>query len=259
MINALQTREAFHLLFLRMFVRAVPLETFVLKGGSNLRFFFGSVRYSEDMDLDAGDIAVHALADQVMGVLGSPALQAAMRLHGVREVVAPDLIRAKQTETVQRFKVHLLTTAGEDLFTKVEFSRRGLDTPHVAETVDTEVLGRYRMPPLILPHYTAEAAARQKFRALVGRPHPQARDVFDLWMLGPRLGVWRLGAGLEAEDLSRARDRIFSIDFDEYRDAVVAYLGPQDQRAHESREVWDEIRLQVLSLIERGADDDQEH
>ena len=53
----LEQREAFHLLFLRALVRSMPLESFVLKGGSNLRFFFGSIRYSEDMYLDAGDIA----------------------------------------------------------------------------------------------------------------------------------------------------------------------------------------------------------
>jgi hypothetical protein len=57
-----------------------------------------------------------------------------------------------QPHTVQRFRVHLLTTAGEDLFTKIEFSRRGFDDGHRAEPVDTEVLARYRMPPLIMPH-----------------------------------------------------------------------------------------------------------
>lgn len=250
MTAILEKREAFHLLFLRALARSVPLESFVLKGGSNLRFFFGSVRYSEDMDLDAGGIAMYTLADQVMAILESSALQAGMRQHGVREVVPPDLARAKQTETVQRFKVHLLTTAGEDLFTKVEFSRRGFDTPHKAEAVDTAILASYRMPPLIAPHYTAEAAARQKLGALLGRPRPQARDVFDLWVLGPWLGNRHPGAGLAPADLEQARDRILSIDFDEYRDAVVAYLGGDDQLAHGSREVWDEIRLQVLALIE---------
>jgi len=248
----LEQREAFHLLFLRALVRSVPLESFVLKGGSNLRFFFGSIRYSEDMDLDAGGIAVHALADRVMDILESPALSAAMRPHGVREVVPPDLARAKQTETVQRFKVHLLTTANEDLFTKVEFSRRGFDTPHRAEAVGTAVLSRYRMPPLIVPHYTAQAAVRQKLRALRSRAQPQARDVFDLWVLSTQAGPSGMSAGLPADEIAEARERILSIGFHEYRDAVVAYLGPEDQRTYDAREFWDEIRLQVLSEIEEG-------
>lgn len=249
MIGVLPKVEAFHLLFLRGLVRSVPLETLVLKGGSNLRFFFGSVRFSEDMDLDVAGIAVHTLADHVMAVLRSEALRSAMRLHDVREVVSPDLARAKQTETVQRFKVHLLTTAGEDLITKIEFSRRGLDEGHRPEPVDTEVLARYRMPPLILPHYGATTAAAQKIGALVGRPLPQARDVFDLWVLGPYVDDWPRVAPSDAETLTMARDRLFSIDFDEYRDAVVAYMRAQDQAVHESRELWDEIRLQVLARL----------
>jgi hypothetical protein len=242
--------EAFHLLFLRELVRSVPLQTLVLKGGSNLRFFFGSLRFSEDMDLDASEIAVHTLADHVMAVLGSQALESALRLHDVREVVPPDLARAEQTETVQRFKVHLLTTAGEDLFTKVEFSRRGFDDGRRTEPVDTEVLARYRMPPLVLPHYGAGTAAAQKLRALVGRPRPQARDVFDLWVLGPHLDNRQPIVGSDPQTLPQARERVFAIDFHEYRDAVVAYLAAEDQPAYESRELWDEIRLQVAARLE---------
>lgn len=256
MPTILEQREAFHLLFLRALVRSLPLERFVLKGGSNLRFFFGSVRYSEDMDLDASDIAVHVLADHVMAILEALARSAAMRPHGVREVVAPDLALAKQTETVQRFKVHLLTTANEDLFTKVEFSRRGFDTPHKAEAVSTALLSRYRMPPLIVPHYTAETAVRQKLRALLSRPQPQARDVFDLWTLSTQVGPTGMAVAMAADEVAEARDRIFSIGFNEYRDAVVAYLGPEDQPSYDSHNFWDEIRLQVLSGIEGGQGDE---
>lgn len=43
-----------------------------LKGGCNLRFFFGSVRYSEDMDLDVVVIAKETLKNQVDRLLKSP-------------------------------------------------------------------------------------------------------------------------------------------------------------------------------------------
>jgi predicted nucleotidyltransferase component of viral defense system len=52
MWNERQTIEIFHLLFLRAFGARVDKSLFALKGGCNLRFFFKSVRYSEDMDLD---------------------------------------------------------------------------------------------------------------------------------------------------------------------------------------------------------------
>jgi hypothetical protein len=45
-------REVFHLLFLERLFVASQASQYVLKGGVNLRLFFGSPRYSEDMDLD---------------------------------------------------------------------------------------------------------------------------------------------------------------------------------------------------------------
>ena len=253
-IGSLQAREVFHLTFLRWLTRALPLESFALKGGSNLRFYFGSVRYSEDMDVDVEGVAVHVLAEKVMAVLGSGAFADTLRTHGIESVLPPDLSRAKQTATVQRFKVHLVTRAREDLFTKVEFSRRGLDAPVLAQAVSAELLGSYRMASLIAPHYAAEAAVRQKVRALRGRREPQARDVFDLHLLIPHvepLAESVLGA-FPAKELEDARGRVFDLGFDAFRDQVVAYLGPQDRAFHLNSEVWDEIRLGVVALLERG-------
>jgi hypothetical protein len=56
MQNILKIRELFHLAFLRALARKIPASSFAVKGGSNLRFFFSSDRYSEDIDLD-----IHAL------------------------------------------------------------------------------------------------------------------------------------------------------------------------------------------------------
>jgi hypothetical protein len=47
-----QQREIFHFLFLERLLKIADPRLFVLKGGVNLRFFFNSPRYSEDMDLD---------------------------------------------------------------------------------------------------------------------------------------------------------------------------------------------------------------
>lgn len=256
MLSTLQKREVFHLAFLRALARSLSTSSFVLKGGSNLRFFFGSVRYSEDMDLDAQEIAVHALRDRVMSILASSSFGDTLRTYGIDRVAPPDIAHAKQTETVQRFKVHLLTSAGEDLFTKVEFSRRGFDSPSRAEPVSAEILAAYRMPPLIVPHYTAEAAVRQKFRALLSRPQPQARDIFDLFILSTRAGIGRQGPGLLSDDeVAAARGRIYSVDYRQYRDTVIGYLTAEDQRSHGSPELWDEMRLRVVSLLEGERED----
>lgn len=252
-LDALRTREVFHLAFLRALARSVPLSTFVLKGGSNLRFFFGSIRYSEDMDLDAGGIAVHVLRDKVMAILRSPAMSDTLRTYGIQRVGPPAIARAKQTSTVQRFKIHLTTLAGEDLSTRIEFSRRGFDSPIRSESVMAEVLAGYHMPPLIVPHYTAIAAARQKIRALAARRQIEARDIFDLYTLSTNPEV--IGADLVGDMapslLREALERLFAVEYEQYRDTVVSFLGPDDRAAHDSSQAWDEIRLRAAAMLER--------
>lgn len=258
--NALQKREVFHLTFLRALVRAIPLSAkfaIVLKGGCNLRFFFGSVRYSEDMDLDASGVSVDALREKVMAILRSPGFVDALRIFSIAQILPPNISRAKQTETVQRFKVHLLTEAGEDLYTKIEFSRRGLDSPVQSEAVPSAALAVYRMPPLIVPHYPAVPAARQKIHALLSRRETQARDVFDLHMLStrPELLSTRIGGGLSRYQLKQTLDRVYRIEYAKYRDTVVAFLAPEDREALGSNSAWDEIRLSAAALIERQMTD----
>ena len=189
-----------------------------------------------------------------MAVLQSGALAATARTFGIEAIRPPDLSRAKQTETVQRFKVHLRTGGGEDLATKIEFSRRGMDAPARAEPVSPDLLASYRMAPLIVPHYTALAAARQKLRALASRREVAARDVFDLFVLSTRPGVagGEAARGVDRERLETARERTYSVDYERYRDTVVGYLEDEDRASYERREAWDEIRLVVVSLIERG-------
>ena len=53
MLNDIAVREAFHVALLRRLAPTGGIPRWRLKGGVNLRLFFGSPRYSEDMDLDA--------------------------------------------------------------------------------------------------------------------------------------------------------------------------------------------------------------
>ncbi len=254
MLTSLAAVEAFHLAFLRALARSLAPSAYALKGGTNLRFFFGSIRYSEDIDLDVEGLPVFELKDKVGAILESPGLIGSLRPLGVDAIRPQDLARAKQTETVQRFKVHLLTSAGEDLATKIEFSRRGMDAPIRAESVRPEILRPYRMPPLIVPHYAAAAAVRQKLGALAGRKQPEARDVFDLYLLSAYVGADEgdPAAELPSRTLERAHERVYEIEYDDYRDKVVAFLSPDERPHHDSAEMWDEMRLVVVSLIEGG-------
>ena len=59
-----QQREVFHLLFLERLLRLSDPSLYVLKGGLNLRFFFNSPRFSEDMDLDVLGGSVATLEEE---------------------------------------------------------------------------------------------------------------------------------------------------------------------------------------------------
>lgn len=253
--DVLQKREVFHLTFLRALLRGVPVDTLALKGGTNLRFFFGSIRYSEDMDLDVRKVAVYVLRDRVMSILQSTTLVDILKTYGIIRIVPPDLRRAKQTETVQRFKLHLITSAGEDLSTKIEFSRRGFSGDVRAESISAVITATYRMPPLIIPHYVAADAMRQKITALLSRQEPQPRDVFDLYVLSGQPGIReRSSWKLRRDQVREGRERILAMEYGQYRDTVVAFLSPDDRPSHTSPAVWDEIRLTVVSLLETRYD-----
>ncbi len=85
--------EAFHLTFLRAFTSSVPAEYLSIKGGGNLRLFFWSDRYSEDLDLDVCEVPVHQIRDKVMSILESGGLNATVSTYGYASRVLWDQIR----------------------------------------------------------------------------------------------------------------------------------------------------------------------
>src|SRR5207248_5937323 len=156
MLSDRQVVELFHLHFVRLLCSGPDKDRFAIKGGCNLRFFFESVRYSEDIDLDVARMPVHTLKEKVGKILGAPALALPLRSRGVSvsEVTSP-----KQTETTQRWKVGLsLEGRSLALHTKIEFSRRGTTEDAVIEPVAASLLAEYRRMPLLAPHYPLAAA-----------------------------------------------------------------------------------------------------
>jgi hypothetical protein len=154
-----------------------------------MRFFFGSIRYSEDMDLDLSEIRIDIVQDIVLKILNTRDFIDNLRPYGIQNISVPDMTKAKQTETTQRFKIHLITFAGEDLFTKVELSRRGLKDGITANAIPDSILRTYKLAPIIIPHYDALSATIQKISALASRPAVQARDIFDLYILSPKITI----------------------------------------------------------------------
>lgn len=251
MHTPLQLREVFHLEFLRWFGRKVEAKFYSLKGGVNMRFFFNSFRYSEDMDLDAYGVGVSALRDIVMEILSNHSFQQNLKPYSIERIIPPDITKAKQTETTQRFKVHLITFSGEDLFSKVEFSRRGLKGEVIVQSVLDAILRTYKLAPILVPHYSLQSTIMQKIGAIASRSVIQARDILDLYILSSQCrDIKEIGwEMIEKNKLIKAYDNIFEVNFRQFQDTVVSYLLPEDQVIYKRDSSWDEVKLKTSSFI----------
>lgn len=245
-----QAVEVFHLHFVRLLCAGPDRDRFAIKGGCNLRFFFESIRYSEDIDLDVVSMPVHTLKTKVSKILSGTALTLPLKSRGiaVRDVTAP-----KQTETTQRWKMHLAVEGRSmPLHTKIEFSHRGTTEEAKVEPVAASVLAEHKLMPLILPHYLLAAALRQKVEALVGRSEVQARDVFDLSVLFAKAGGNVDALRPLRTRISKAIERAMEISYGDFKAQVVSYLQPEHMEAYGSREAWDALQGHVVGLLEKA-------
>jgi predicted nucleotidyltransferase component of viral defense system len=247
--SARQSVELFHLVFLRALVaKGEDKALFAVKGGCNLRFFFGSVRYSEDIDLDVVVVARSTLKNRIDRLLAGPTVVAPLRARGI---VLGEISTPKQTETTQRWTVGLRVEGiPAELRTKIEFSRRDAIEGGVFEALDAELARAHALPPFPATHYGAPRAIAQKIQALAGRSQPQARDVFDLAHV---FALPKVTVALTAHDrglVPTAIDRAMAISFDEYSAQVVAYLAPDQRDLFASRDVWNATQDSVVSKLE---------
>ncbi len=220
-------------------------STYVLKGGANLRYFFESVRYSEDIDLDAGGIETWALAERVDGVLTSPALGRLLRSGGLR---ISEFSKPKQTQTTQRWKVALAATGQRDpVRTKIEFSRRNGDTRYLLEPVPGEVVAPYALRAPSVMHYTAEAAVEQKIEALAGRSETQARDVFDLDLMLRRQPPVPIVSDVPVREQAAAR--ALDLPYDAFRDQVLPFLDADVTELYADTGSWVQIQGKVIERL----------
>lgn len=254
-VNEREAREAFHTLLLLRVRERIPTNQWRVKGGVNLRLFFNSVRYSEDMDLDAEPRARLALRNSIQDFLRDITVKRRLAELGIRDLLTAER-PAKDTETTLRFKLRLEIGGGVQLPTKVEVSFRGgtRDDLVVEESADPKIVAQYLARselPLVLPHYVRTAAIRQKISALAGRAEVQARDVFDLAALcesGRDFDLALVGRNVETGVLIAARERAFELGNDAYASQVLEFLDERDRATHADR--WEEYQLVTAMLIE---------
>jgi hypothetical protein len=240
--------ERFHLEFLRALSSQIDAGLYVVKGGGNLRLCLGSVRCSENLDMDVHKIAPRTLANNVNRVLKDRLPKALLPTGlSIRQFSAP-----KQTETVQRWKATLLVGVSP-VSTKVEFSRRGLDAGIVKELVSPQIAQVHQVSPFPLPHYGIAPAVRQKAAALAGRTLTQARDIFDLHFLFSQRGKTFL-KNVSAGVLAKAAENALSISYRDYLGQVVAYLPPEEKAAYEPKAVWTQMQESVFGALDHAAE-----
>ena len=250
-LNPKQSVEVFHLVLLDQIGRKLDKQTWVLKGGCNLRFYFKSPRYSDDMDLDVQGVTVDALREKVRSILYGKPFKTILEVRGI---AVEHVTEHKQTETTQRWKFGLAVRGQKGpVPTKIEFSRRGLDAESVFEPVSPEIVRFYELPPLMANHYAALAVWRQKTGAILSRAASQARDVFDLHLLltaglQPALGL----TGKSKADLARIKESVLAVDFGQFKSQVVSYLEPDLQPSYDSEETWDAMRRRIIEALGEG-------
>jgi predicted nucleotidyltransferase component of viral defense system len=239
--------ELFHLLFIDQLGRKLNKKFYALKGGCNMRFFFKSPRYSEDIDIDVQSIAVAFLREKVNNILSSKPFRDILQ---VRDIEIEHITEHKQTETTQRWKLGLIVPHIEKtLPTKIEFSRRGLEKHIKFEPISPEIIRFFELSSILVNHYPAEITCQQKLKALISRKTVQSRDIFDLYLLlTSRVERVDLPEEVRA-NLDKAKERILSMDFVVFKSQVISYLEPEDQPRFESEEVWDNIRLHVIETL----------
>jgi len=241
--------EIFHLLFLRYLGGRLDKRLYALKGGCNLRFFFKSIRYSEDIDFDVATISTATLKNKVDKILESVDFR---RVLQSKEIEIIQISAGKQTDTTQRWKL-LLRYPGSTLAvpTKIEFSRRTMGQKVAYEAIDGELIRHYHLYPILCNHYDREAAFFQKIDALINRTQTQARDIFDLkWLLdqGTNPDKSKL---FSDKDIILAVENIEQISYTDFKGHVVAFLMEEYRDFYDSEEKWQEIQTQV-TLALRG-------
>lgn len=247
-LNIPQATELFHVAFLDLLSRRLDRDRYVLKGGANLRYFFDSVRYSQDIDLDVEGVPARRLNEKIEALLSSPQLGLLLRASGM---AISRRSNPKRTDTTQRWKVGLRAPGqAEEISTKtkIEFSYREGEGEYSIERIPGRIVEPYALRSPLVPHYVGVTPAEQKVLALAGRSETQARDVFDLDLL---LRSHPLAAGsLDPAVLSEAAERALRLPYAAFQGQVLPFLEADSVELYEDESSWEQMQTFVGEQLE---------
>ncbi len=246
-------REVLHFCFLEHLLKISDPKIYILKGGVNLRFFFNSPRYSEDMDIDVIAGNVSTLKKNGYKILNDNGFKRKLQTFGIEEISVNDPNKAKHTETTQRFKLKIITSSGESLPTKVEFSRRKRVQNLYESSFDrisTTVAERHKRLSFLCQHYSGSTAIIQKIEALSGRSQVQSRDVFDIFILS--IGGYEKGLDIGRLDnkiITKSKEAVLSLNYKDFQGQVLEYLDDENLKLYSELQVWKEMKEKVVGML----------
>ena len=244
--------ESFHLAFLQALATRANLTAWALKGGGNLRFFYLSDRFSEDIDLDTFDIEPWAFQERVDQALASDLLKRTLGILGSRiEYVNPK----ERSETKSKWVIGIRHQSETDpVYTQIEVSHRAypyqgfVKVEPVSPAAIAPFAAALRRPAFA--HYLPGAAIAQKVDALRGREVRQPRDVFDLDVLFRVAPAAVVRGDIDAAHLRAAITRVIEIGYDEFRAKVLSFIEPAMLPLYEPVEAWEGMQMTVLERLE---------
>lgn len=167
-------REYFQLLLLRYFYEVEGAEELkaYFKGGTALRFLFGSFRFSEDLDFTCG-----GATDRLLKVLQT--ILPKLELESGCEVLIKDERVFEERGVGYRLVFQSHSLLKQPLGVRLDFSFR--ETPLEPEVSAVTPLDYPISPFPLVKHLSAKEILAEKIRAVLTRSQP--RDLFDLWFL----------------------------------------------------------------------------
>ncbi|MDP9281328.1 MAG: nucleotidyl transferase AbiEii/AbiGii toxin family protein [Chloroflexota bacterium] len=240
--------ELFHLAYCQVAAARLPLDEFAMKGGGNLRFFLRSARRSADLELDYLGRKFARFGERMDEVLMSRQLSELLRLRDIE--LRFEGHRAKDTETVKRWKFQLARPGMETASSKIEFSNRASTAVPVLEQMDTELARRLGGVAARIKHYLPPDAIEQKIRALAERSATEPRDVFDLDHLFRQYPEALAQSRPDSKRTLAAKDRAIDIPYDDYERLVVEYLEEDFVELYGTEQAWTDMVLRVVERLE---------
>jgi predicted nucleotidyltransferase component of viral defense system len=243
-----QATELFHIAFLEILSKRLEADRYVLKGGANLRYFFDSVRYSQDIDLDVEGVPAWRLNEKIEALLSSPQIALLLRNAGLE---IAERSNPKRTDTTQRWKIGLAVPGQSELIrSKIEFSYREGEGARRVEPIPRRIVEAYALRSPLVPHYVDDAPTAQKVLALARRSETQARDVFDLDLLLHRRSLDP--GSIDPEVLAAAADRAMQLPYAAFEDQVLPFLEPEAVELFEGEGSWEQMQTFVAERLEEA-------